>query len=275
MASRYPATLPAVLQRPLNVHALPREVLDGLSVRASSIVSGASASGPGGGDDGASSSSASSSGSDSGDEDDDKIPEEQLDDEEDASAAFLAAKFALRTPLIQFTPAPTLAPDTQLSVYRALFPASLDRPESFLPYLRELQLTAGDLVPGDHERRWVLLMLAGGHFAGCVIALGGRREGKKAVKGQDGELRVLKHKTFHRYTSTSASPALLAAAGNQTDVAVLYVPRTSPSQAGRLAVKERQRQGCGQLDRCPDASSGRGQAQRGGPRLARELAGRL
>jgi hypothetical protein len=209
MAPRYPATLPAVLQRPLNVHALPREVLDGLSVRASSIVAapaGSAATGGPGGDGGASSSSASSSGSDSGDEDDDKISEEQSDnepEEEDASAAFLAAKFALRTPFIQFTPAPTLAPDTQLSVYRALFPASLDRPETFLPYLRELQLTAEDLVPGDRERRWVLLMLAGGHFAGCVVALGGRREGKKAVKGQDGELRVLKHKTFHRYTSTS------------------------------------------------------------------------
>jgi hypothetical protein len=143
-------------------------------------------------------------------EDDDNIPEEQSDnepEEEDASAAFLVAKFALRTPFIQFTPAPTLAPDTQLSVYRALFPASLDRPETFLPYLRELQLTTEDLVPGDRERRWVLLMLAGGHFAGCVVALGGRREGKKAVKGQDGELRVLKHKTFHRYTSTSMSEA--------------------------------------------------------------------
>lgn len=213
MTPRYPATLPAVLQRPLNVHALPYEVLDGLSVRASSIAAtpaGGSTTGVGAGDDGASSSSGSSSESDSDDnEDEGKISEELSNDgepdEEDASAAFLAAKFALRTPLIQFTPAPTLVPDTQLSVYRALFPASLDRPESFLPYLRELQLTAEDLVPGDRERRWVLLMLAGGHFAGCVVALGGRREGKKAVKGQDGELRVLKHKTFHRYTSASAS----------------------------------------------------------------------
>lgn len=212
MAPRFPPNLPAILQRPLNVHALPDEILQGLSVRASSIVatSPAAAAGQDGND---SASSSSDSDSDSDSDDDNKIREESAarsdaDDEEDASAAYLAARFALRSPLIQFTPSPALAPDVQLSVYRALFPSSLDRPEAFLPYLRELQLTADDLVPGERERRWVLLMLAGGHFAGCVVALGGKREGKKAVKGQDGELRVLKHKTFHRYTS--ALPAAVA-----------------------------------------------------------------
>lgn len=193
--ARYPSDLAGVLQRPLNVHALPQEILDGLTVRTSSVAP------PHTQDDNDDDSSSGSSSSDIDEEDEDDNRKAPSSDDDDGSAAFYAAKFALRTPLIQFTPPPSLSPDTQLSVYRALFPATLDRPEAFLPYLRELQLTPEDLQAGDRERRWVLLMLAGGHFAGCVIALGGKREGKKAVKGQDGEIRVLKHKTFHRYTS--------------------------------------------------------------------------
>ena len=49
-----------------------------------------------------------------------------------------------------------------------------------------------------------MLMVAGGHFAGMVIGLKPRgKSDRQEVKGA-GEVRVLQHKTFHRYTSTPA-----------------------------------------------------------------------
>jgi hypothetical protein len=55
------------------------------------------------------------------------------------------------------------------------------------------------------ERRHTLLMVAGGHFAGMVIGLRPRGKNEKQdVKGA-GDVRILQHKTFHRYTSRSES----------------------------------------------------------------------
>lgn len=73
----------------------------------------------------------------------------------------------------------------------------------YLAELKRLQLTPP--TPDEEERRITLLMVAGGHFAGMVISLRpkGRNE-SQAVKGA-GEVRVLKHKTFHRYTSEFAA----------------------------------------------------------------------
>lgn len=71
------------------------------------------------------------------------------------------------------------------------------------------------LAPGEsfdpfEERKITLLMVAGGHFAGMVVSLRplnlaqgkGLKPERQEVKGA-GEVRVLKHKTFHRYTSES------------------------------------------------------------------------
>jgi hypothetical protein len=110
----------------------------------------------------------------------------------------------------------TLVPvDTQLGVHRALLPPGLSDPSTFLPALRSIQLpsSTGSGYAFDHEnpsteRKLTLLMVAGGHFAGMVVALkplslgqgkGGKAE-RQDVKGA-GEIRVLRHKTFHRYTS--------------------------------------------------------------------------
>jgi hypothetical protein len=107
--------------------------------------------------------------------------------------------------------------DTQLGVHRALLPPGLSDPSTFLPALRSIQLpsSTGSGYAFDHEnpsteRKLTLLMVAGGHFAGMVVALkplslgqgqgkGGKAE-RQDVKGA-GEIRVLRHKTFHRYTS--------------------------------------------------------------------------
>lgn len=113
----------------------------------------------------------------------------------------------------------TLVPvDTQLGVHRALLPPGLSDPSTFLPALRSIQLPSISTGTGSNfnfdqenpnaERKLTLLMVAGGHFAGMVVALkplslgqgkGGKAE-RQDVKGA-GEIRVLRHKTFHRYTS--------------------------------------------------------------------------
>lgn len=58
-------------------------------------------------------------------------------------------------------------------------------------------------VEEQEERRITMLMVAGGHFAGMVVGLRPRGKGEKQeVKGA-GDVRIIHHKTFHRYTSES------------------------------------------------------------------------
>ena len=92
-------------------------------------------------------------------------------------------------------------PSTQIGVYRALF----SLPSDHLDQLKEMQQ--------GRERKWALFMVAGGHFAGAVVRVsrsdaeeeeeeeegGGKTKKKKKKPKQDAE--VLRHKTFHRYTS--------------------------------------------------------------------------
>lgn len=195
-----------LLSKPLHVYALPDEILDGLSVRSlKGKIEGLDEPNGEDNDSGSSSSSSGSSGLLQ-----DVLEETSLsasfiqeeEQEDDTSAQFLSNRFALRSALIWFSPSPTLLPSTQLGVYRALFPSHLSSPEAFIPLLKDLQLTKDDLEGGEEqERRWVLLMVAGGHFAGMVVSLGGKRVGKRVVKGHLAEVKVLKHRTFHRYTS--------------------------------------------------------------------------
>lgn len=65
---------------------------------------------------------------------------------------------------------------------------------------------------GDRGRTWAMFMTAGGHFAGAIVRVkaadsevddqgGLTKKGKPRKPKPDTE--VLKHKTFHRYTSES------------------------------------------------------------------------
>jgi hypothetical protein len=64
-----------------------------------------------------------------------------------------------------------------------------------------MQLKPGAPEDDDEERRITMLMVAGGHFAGMVVGIRPKGKGEKQdVKGA-GEVRVIKSKTFHRYTS--------------------------------------------------------------------------
>lgn len=111
--------------------------------------------------------------------------------------------------------------DTQLGIYRALFPSNLNQPSTFLPALRSIQFPSSSPTPTDEppaDRIYTLLMVAGGHFAGMVVSLtpldllpakgSGLKPEKQEVKGA-GSVRVLKHKAFHRYTSEFGSSGLV------------------------------------------------------------------
>ncbi|BEI85297.1 hypothetical protein CcaverHIS002_0506980 [Cutaneotrichosporon cavernicola] len=129
--------------------------------------------------------------------------EDAIDSDEEAELADLRRRAHLRTAVIWFQakntpPALGVEPDTQIGVYRGLFP-SYETAGDYLNELKRLQL--GPPVPEDEERRVALFMVAGGHFAGMIISLRPRGKSERQdVKGA-GDVRVLQHKTFHRYTT--------------------------------------------------------------------------
>lgn len=103
---------------------------------------------------------------------------------------------------------------TQLGVYRTIFPTYVEAGE----YLDELK---GMQNGGVEGRTWAMFMVAGGHFAGAIVKVGKSDEeraeeleeatvttsGKrKKPKKPKPEVEVLRHKTFHRYTSTYYPP---------------------------------------------------------------------
>ena len=135
--------------------------------------------------------------------------EDDDSEDSDAVAALVRkAKLVARTssPTSDSIPAPRTAltwfhslPATQIGVYRALFSNNTD-PTSYLSELKALQIA--------RERKWALFMTAGGHFAGAVVRVSEGEEtegdigkGKKKHKRPKPDIEVLRHKTFHRYTS--------------------------------------------------------------------------
>ncbi|KAJ3576473.1 hypothetical protein NP233_g406 [Leucocoprinus birnbaumii] len=99
---------------------------------------------------------------------------------------------------------------TQLGVYRTIFPSYIESDG----YLKELK----DMQSSPEERTWAMFMVAGGHFAGAIVKVGKSDEeraeeaeeaaaafattGKKRKpKKPKPETEVLRHKTFHRYTT--------------------------------------------------------------------------
>ena len=90
-----------------------------------------------------------------------------------------------------------------------LFP--LDTPPSaYLSELKDMQTIVED------GRKWAMFMVAGGHFAGAVARVGRiideQDEVVQTKKRKPPKLKpqteVLKHKTFHRYTSKSGFSTL-------------------------------------------------------------------
>ncbi|KAF8884967.1 hypothetical protein BD779DRAFT_1534724 [Infundibulicybe gibba] len=94
-------------------------------------------------------------------------------------------------------------PSTQIGVYKALFPRPVEA-SSYLSNIKEMQERVND------GRSWAMFMVAGGHFAGAIVRVSptteeepepdhkGKRQKPKKPKP---DTEVLKHKTFHRYTT--------------------------------------------------------------------------
>ena len=124
----------------------------------------------------------------------------------------------LRTAIIWFSPIKPLPElgiplDTQFGIHRALFPP-LDNVQEYLAQLKRMQLDGQKEEVGE-ERRITMLMVAGGHFAGMVVGIRPRGKGEKQdIKGA-GDVRVIKSKTFHRYTSMSHLPTPARTSANR------------------------------------------------------------
>ncbi|KAG8997783.1 hypothetical protein FRB94_007466 [Tulasnella sp. JGI-2019a] len=108
-----------------------------------------------------------------------------------------------RSPILWLT-SPTI-PDTQLGIYTTIFPLGTTSSE----YVNELRTMQDG---GQHGRQWAVFMTAGGHFAGSIIRVCYPKEdtpdkgpGTTKTKSKGGqkkpELEVIRHKTFHRYTT--------------------------------------------------------------------------
>lgn len=119
--------------------------------------------------------------------------------------------------------APTASPSTQYGIYRAALPVASfgkkreDGPE-VLAELKSLQLpeqlsakaiksmtARGIDVPVVKERKWVLMMFGGGHFAAMIVSLTPRFVHKGKGKEKEREVVIIESKTFHRYTSACRS----------------------------------------------------------------------
>jgi Bacteroidetes VLRF1 release factor len=93
-------------------------------------------------------------------------------------------------------------PSTQIGIYRALFSHPKDA-SSHLLDLRTMQSSVQD------GRTWAMFMVAGGHFAGAVVRVSATNQDgevddvktKKKPKRPKPDTELLRHKTFHRYTS--------------------------------------------------------------------------
>ncbi|KAJ8522738.1 hypothetical protein ONZ45_g717 [Pleurotus djamor] len=93
-------------------------------------------------------------------------------------------------------------PSTQIGVYRSIF----TRPNESTSYLSELKAMQ---VPLEEGRTWAMFMVAGGHFAGAIVRVSMPAQDeedeadikRKKHKKPKPETEVLRHKTFHRYTT--------------------------------------------------------------------------
>lgn len=107
---------------------------------------------------------------------------------------------------------------TQLGVYRTVFPTYIES-RGYLDEVKEMQ------KGGPEGRTWAMFMVAGGHFAGAIIKVAksdedreeeledgvmGTTGKKKKPKKPKPETEVLRHKTFHRYTSEFIFQPLVA-----------------------------------------------------------------
>lgn len=181
--------------------------------------------------------------------------DDEVDSDEEAELAHNRRRAMLRTAIIWFTPTKVIPElgipeETQFGMHRFLFPP-LDNVQDYLGELKRMQISnPAAAVLDEHgeeeERRITLLMVAGGHFAGAVIGLKPKGKNEKQDLKGAGEVRIIKSKTFHRYTSTSPIPVGCPR----------YLPLTCPStkEARRFTRAQRQFQVKSNIGRCHAAT---------------------
>jgi hypothetical protein len=90
-----------------------------------------------------------------------------------------------------------------LGIYRTILPSNTPSTD-YVDALKRMQ----DPVAGG--RTWAMFMVAGGHFAGAVVRVSKSDEDsdsdqvnskRKKLKQPKPDTEVLRHKTFHRYTT--------------------------------------------------------------------------
>lgn len=150
----------------------------------------------------------------------DSISGSASSDDDSSSDSDAVAALMSKTKRVTLSPSPTSGqrtipqtaltwfhspPSTQIGVYRALFPSHLPT-SAQLAELKDMQNVVED------GRKWAMFMVAGGHFAGAIVRVSkseedeepvdeGSSKKRKKPKKPKPDTEVLKHKTFHRYTS--------------------------------------------------------------------------
>lgn len=124
-----------------------------------------------------------------------------------------ASAMSIKSPLLWFE-APETVKDTQFGIYRTIFPSATKTsvPDSWIKELQELQVSedstrlgkkAAARIEGTstdpNTRKWTLLAVGGGHFAGAVISLVPQLNNRNGRVER--EIVLLASKTFHRYTT--------------------------------------------------------------------------
>ncbi|KAI5122477.1 hypothetical protein M0805_001389 [Coniferiporia weirii] len=139
---------------------------------------------------------------------------ESSSDDDDASDPDTVQNLFAKTRLKSRSPSPTAianaprtallwfhsTPATQVGIYRTILPQGSSQ-DSYLSELRSMQ------SPVPEGRKWTMFMVAGGHFAGVVARVSHASESDTGLshKGKQKkpvpEIEILRHKTFHRYTT--------------------------------------------------------------------------
>lgn len=133
---------------------------------------------------------------------------QEVEDEEPSPKV----KGAGKHPLFWFT-SPLLPPNTSLGIYRAIFTeAEQDEPDHLAESVRRKQLfpvypqrpntqaSGHEVIPGAASPHVFLCMIGGGHFAAMVVSLAPEIQ-KRPGGIEERQVRVIAHKTFHRYTT--------------------------------------------------------------------------
>lgn len=120
---------------------------------------------------------------------------------------------SIRSPLLWFD-APQKIADTQFGMYKAIFPSATksSAPASWVQELQSLQVTEDSSRLGKKamakldgtatdpkSRKWTLLAVGGGHFAGVIISLVPQLHNRNGRIEK--EVVLIASKTFHRYTT--------------------------------------------------------------------------